>query len=110
MRILVSTDSGPPCQSARYLWISKSAILLTPYILLQHNLVWWSRNPRAVGLYIGVQNYKTLINTQKTNQLKERLPIGILPEPWMLNCDPQGDSNIFSAISATGAAVTIKAL
>ena len=28
----------------------------------------------------------------------------------MLNCNPQGDSNIFSAISATGAAVTIKAL
>ena len=28
----------------------------------------------------------------------------------MLNCTPQGDSNIFSVISATGVAVTIKAL
>ena len=53
MRIFKSSDSGPPCQSARYLRILKSAILLPPYILLQLNLVWWwwSRTPRSWAIY-----------------------------------------------------------
>ena len=55
-------DSEPPCQSARYLTLSKSAILLTPDIppRVAQSLHHKTRVPlRSCAIYIGVQNYKS---------------------------------------------------